>query len=71
MPPRRRMVVSTAADKQRRLVDKYLLKNEDVLETAARELGIKRTTAYSIIKMYLERGSLESIEEEEEDVGKN
>ena len=54
--PRQRSVISDA-DKNR-IVDKYLA-NEDFLITA-RELGIKRTTAYSIVRTYKDRGSIET-----------
>lgn len=53
--PRHRNFISP--EDKRRLVEKYEA-NEDFLVTAA-ELGIKRTTAYGIIKKYQEKGHVD------------
>lgn len=55
MPRRRRNARISEEDKQR-IIDKYEA-NEDFLITAA-DLGIKRTTAYSIIRKYQRTGIL-------------
>ena len=59
MPPRahRRNCNITTDDKQR-VIDRYLA-NEDFVQ-AAIDLGIKRTTAYSIIRQYMKKGGLDS-----------
>ena len=53
--PRRRNFISP--EDKRRIIEKYEA-NEDFLVTAA-ELGIKRTTAYGIIRCYQRNGHLE------------
>lgn len=55
--PRRNNKRTSVEDRQR-IIDKYLA-NEDFLATA-HDLGIKRTTAYTIIRQYQQTGSIET-----------